>query len=348
LNFYAFGPSGGADVELLEDNPLVSVSTDQLRVMTKIAVLYYEEKLGQAQIATILNLSQARVSRYMKQAEELGIIRTSVVQPMGIFVGLERALENKYGLREVIIVEKNEGSSLLTRLGTSAANYLETTLSVDDFAGISSWSTTLLATVEAMRSRPRKIVKEVSQLIGGVGSQQAQVHSTRLTSQLAQLTSAKPNYLAAPALCESRSIRDAFLSDSEVQKTMASWKKLTLMIVGVGTFPASPMLRASGNAIKKEEEQALAKLGVVGEICLRYFDADGKPSKPEIENRMICIGAKEMMKIPRRIGIAGGLDKLEAIRAALLGGWLNVLITDSEVAQNLLEPPRQKASRKSS
>ena len=335
-------------MELLEDNPLVSVSTDQLRVMTKIAVLYYEEKLGQAQIATILNLSQARVSRYMKQAEELGIIRTSVVQPMGIFVGLERALENKYGLREVIIVEKNEGSSLLTRLGTSAANYLETTLSVDDFAGISSWSTTLLATVEAMRSRPRKIVKEVSQLIGGVGSQQAQVHSTRLTSQLAQLTSAKPNYLAAPALSESRSIRDAFLSDSEVQKTMASWKKLTLMIVGVGTFPASPMLRASGNAIKKEEEQALAKLGVVGEICLRYFDADGKPSKPEIENRMISIGAKEMMKIPRRIGIAGGLDKLEAIRAALLGGWLNVLITDSEVAQNLLEPPRQKASRKSS
>lgn len=335
-------------MELLEDNPLVSVSTDQLRVMTKIAVLYYEEKLGQAQIATILNLSQARVSRYMKQAEELGIIRTSVVQPTGIFVGLERALENKYGLREVIIVEKNEGSSLLTRLGTSAANYLETTLSVDDFAGISSWSTTLLATVEAMRSRPRKIVKEVSQLIGGVGSQQAQVHSTRLTSQLAQLTSAKPNYLAAPALSESRSIRDAFLSDSEVQKTMASWKKLTLMIVGVGTFPASPMLRASGNAIKKEEEQALAKLGVVGEICLRYFDADGKPSKPEIENRMISIGAKEMMKIPRRIGIAGGLDKLEAIRAALLGGWLNVLITDSEVAQNLLEPPRQKASRKSS
>jgi DNA-binding transcriptional regulator LsrR (DeoR family) len=331
-----------------ENDPLISVSTDQLRTLTKIAVLYHEENLGQGEIASRLNLSQARISRYMKQAEELGIIRTSVVQPLGIFVGLERALEVKYGLREVVVVENIEGSSLLTRLGSSAATYLETTLSADDFLGLSSWSTTLLATVEAMRARPRKVVQEVSQLIGGVGSQEAQVHSTRLTSQLAQLTSAKPNYLAAPGLSENTKIRDAFLSDSAVQETMASWKKLTAIVVGVGIFPASPMLKASGNAIKKEEEQALAKLGAVGEICLRYFNAEGKPMSPDIEKRMISIEARAMMRVPRRIGVAGGMEKLEAIRAAITGGWLNILITDSEVAQNLLEPPRAVATKKAS
>jgi DNA-binding transcriptional regulator LsrR (DeoR family) len=331
-----------------ENDPLLSVSTDQLRILTKIAVLYHEENLGQGEIAGRLNLSQARISRYMSQAEDLGIIRTSVVQPLGIFVGLERALELKYGLREVVVVENIEGSSVLTRLGSSAATYLETTLSADDFIGISSWSTTLLATVEAMRARPRKVVQEVSQLIGGVGSQEAQVHSTRLTSQLAQLTSAKPNYLAAPGLSENTKIRDAFLSDSAVQDTMASWKKLTAIIVGIGIFPASPMLKASGNAIKKEEEQALAKLGAVGEICLRYFDSEGKPMSPDIENRMISIESKAMMKVPRRIGVAGGMEKLEAIRAAITGGWLNILITDSEVAQNLLEPPRAAPAKTAS
>lgn len=330
------------------NDPLISVSTDQLRILTKIAVLYHEEKLGQAEIAGRLNLSQARISRYMKQAENLGIIRTSVVQPLGIFVGLERALEQKYGLREVVVVEHIEGSSLLTRLGSSAATYLETTLSADDFLGISSWSTTLLATVEAMRARPRKVVQEISQLIGGVGSQEAQVHSTRLTSQLAQLTSSKPNYLAAPGLSENTKIRNAFLSDSAVQETMASWEKLTAIVVGIGIFPASPMLKASGNAIKKEEEQALAELGAVGEICLRYFNAEGKPMSPDIENRMISIEAKSMMRVPRRIGVAGGMEKLEAIRAALSGGWLNILITDSEVAQNLLEPPRARAAKTTS
>jgi DNA-binding transcriptional regulator LsrR (DeoR family) len=323
-----------------DEDPLVSISTDQLRILTKIAVLYHEESKGQAEIAKNLNISQARVSRYMKQAEEVGIIRTAVVQPFGVFVGLERALEKKYSLREVVVVDRIEGSALVNRLGSSAAKYLETTLSSDDYLGISSWSTSLLATVEAMRSRPRKIVQEVSQLIGGVGSQEAQMHSTRLTAQLAQLTSAKPNFLGAPGLSESTAIRDAFLSDTAVRQTMASWEKLTVMIVGVGTFPASPMLRASGNSIKDEEELALMKLGVVGEICLRYFDGDGKATKPEIESRMISIGVRDLMKIPRRIGIAGGMEKLEAIRAAISGAWLNVLITDSEVANNLLESPR--------
>jgi len=324
-------------------DPLVSMSTDHLRILTKIAVLYHEENKVQAQIAKDLNISQTRVSRYIQEAAELGIIRTSVVQPFGVFVGLERALEKKYDLREVVVMSNISGARLTNRLGYSAAKYLETTLSSGDYLGISSWSTSLLATVEAMRSRPRKIVQGVSQLIGGVGSQEAQMHSTRLTSQLAQLTSAKPYYLDAPALSENASIRNAFLTDTAVQKTMASWEKLTVMIVGVGTFPASPMLRASGNSLKREEELALIELGAVGEICLRYFDGDGRPTRPQIEDRMISIGVAGLMDIPRRIGVAGGMEKLEAIRAAISGGWLNVLITDSEVATNLLESPRASA-----
>jgi DNA-binding transcriptional regulator LsrR (DeoR family) len=52
--------------------------------------------------------------------------------------------------------------------------------------------------------------------------------------------------------------------------------------------------------------------------------------------------AKAMKKVPRRIAVAGGVRKLNAIRAALLGGWANILITDSDVARQLLEPPRLK------
>jgi DNA-binding transcriptional regulator LsrR (DeoR family) len=36
-----------------------------------------------------------------------------------------------------------------------------------------------------------------------------------------------------------------------------------------------------------------------------------------------------LRKIPRRIGIAGGQSKHSAIHAAVTGGWVNVLITDT-------------------
>ena len=42
------------------------------------------------------------------------------------------------------------------------------------------------------------------------------------------------------------------------------------------------------------------------------------------------------MKIPVRIGIAGGKEKTEAISAAVKGGYINVLITDLQTAKDLL------------
>lgn len=321
---------------------LSTSSPEQLRLITKIAVLYHEEGLGQGDISKKLNLSQARVSRYLKQAEKEGIIRTTVVQPFGIYVGLEKALEEKFGLREVVVVENIEGASLVSSLGSAAATYLETTLIVNDHIGISSWSSTLLATVEAMRSRPRKVVNEVTQLIGGVGSPQAQIQASRLVSHLAELTLATPNYMAAPGIASSKEVKKAFLSDPAVSQTIKSWDRITTLLVGIGSFPASPLLAASGNALGKDEELQLAKAGAVGEICLRYFDKDGEAMSPLIEERIISMDAKAMKKVPRRIAVAGGVKKLPAIRAAVLGGWANVLITDSEVARQLLEPPRLK------
>jgi DNA-binding transcriptional regulator LsrR (DeoR family) len=67
--------------------------------------------------------------------------------------------------------------------------------------------------------------------------------------------------------------------------------------------------------------------------------------KLSVDERIIAIDSPTLLSIPRRIGVAGGMQKLDAIRAALLGGWLSVLITDSEVAINLLEPPRTRVRR---
>jgi DNA-binding transcriptional regulator LsrR (DeoR family) len=326
--------------EFTEPATLLSVSTEQLRLFTKIAVLYHEEGLSQGDISQRLNLSQARVSRYLKNAVDLGIVRTSIVQPAGIYVGLEKALEEKYHLREVVVVDVMDGASLGMRLGSSAATYLETTIDATDYVGISSWSTTLLHTVEAMRSRPRKIANEVIQLIGGVGSPQAQMQASRLVSHLAELTSAKPYYMGCPGLVANAQIREAFLGDPAVAASVAAWDRLTTLLVGVGTFPASPLWQASGNALSSTEEGELSRAGAVGEICLRFFDINGLPMKPAIEDRVISINAEAMMQVPRRVGVAGGMGKLDAIRGAVSGGWINVLITDADVARQLLEPPQ--------
>jgi DNA-binding transcriptional regulator LsrR (DeoR family) len=45
---------------------------------------------------------------------------------------------------------------------------------------------------------------------------------------------------------------------------------------------------------------------------------------------------EQLKRVRRTIGIAGGSRKVPAIRGALLGGYINVLVTDRLSAEKLL------------
>jgi deoxyribonucleoside regulator len=44
----------------------------------------------------------------------------------------------------------------------------------------------------------------------------------------------------------------------------------------------------------------------------------------------------QLRKVDKAIGVAGGMRKCEAIRGALVGKWINILITDQFTAECLL------------
>ena len=46
---------------------------------------------------------------------------------------------------------------------------------------------------------------------------------------------------------------------------------------------------------------------------------------------------EDLRMLENVIGVAGGLSKVDAILAALRGGYVDILITDEETAQALLE-----------
>src|SRR3954454_19409500 len=100
---------------------------EQLRLMTKVARLYHEHDVRQPEIARRLHISQARVSRLLKQAEQEGIVRTTVVVPQGLLPRGEDALEAAYGLREAIVVDclDTTDDGVIYDLGLATGGYLE-------------------------------------------------------------------------------------------------------------------------------------------------------------------------------------------------------------------------------
>src|SRR5262245_25501912 len=161
---------------------------DELRLLTKVARLYHEKGVRQPKIAADLGLSQPRVSRLLKQATDLGIVRTVVTMPSGVHGEIEDAVQEQYGLRDAIVVDTTSDADVIPALGSAAAAYLDVTLTGGHIVGISSWSETLLAAVERMPRKSIPTVERVVQLIGGLGDTGVQVQATRLTGRFAELT----------------------------------------------------------------------------------------------------------------------------------------------------------------
>ena len=312
-------------------------SDDQIRLMAKIARMYHERGMRQSQIADELHVSQPRVSRLLKRAQEIGIVRTTVALPAGVHTDLEEALERAFGLQEAVVVDAGGSDDEVNpALGAAAAVYLETTLTGGDTVGMSSWSATLLAAVETMRPARASVVDTVVQVVGGVGDPRVQMLATRLIGRFAAATGAEPVFMPTPGMLGSVSARDTLMADPTVAEVVALWPRLTMVLVGIGSLEPSPLLRESGNAIAASDQELLREAGAVGDICLRFFDEGGEPVRSSLDDRVIGIDAAQLRGIARRVAVAGGARKHSAIRAALLGGWVNVLITDRAEAERLL------------
>ncbi|MBT2538898.1 sugar-binding transcriptional regulator [Arthrobacter sp. ISL-69] len=305
--------------------------------MVKAARMYHEQNMSQADIADKLNVSQSRVSRWLTDAVREGIVRTIVVAPAGTESDLEDAVAAKYGLRAVVIadLQTDDEGSIIRGIGAAAAGYLEVTLTGGNRVGLSSWSSTLLATVDAMSPRNVKSAESIVQVIGGVGNPEVQVRATHLADRLATVTKGTPRYLPAPGIVSSRGGRDALLEDPFVAEVAADWDRLDTLLVGIGSIEPSPLLRESGNSLNESNLKALAASGAVGDICLRFFDRHGALVESDLNDRVLGISPEQMLNVDRRIGIAGGARKYAAIRAAVEGNWINVLITDKKTALSL-------------
>jgi len=311
---------------------------EYLPLLTKIARMYHEQGLRQPEIADRLRLSQSRVSRLLKEAVRLGVVRTVVVPPSGTYPELEEAVRDRFGMTDVVVAgasEEDSEASLLSALGAAGAAYLETTLKADDRIGISSWSASLISVVDSMLPRTAIGAQKVIQLLGGVGVPQVQMQATRLTERLASVVGATPVFFPAPGIVASDSAREAILSDPYIAAVAAEWDDLTVALVGIGGATPSHLLAVSGNAVPGDVAELVRRRGGVGDVCLRYFDADGTVLTGEFNDRILGLRPEQLKAVPRRIGVAGGARKHEAILGALRGGWVDVLVTDSITAERL-------------
>lgn len=309
---------------------------DDQRLLVKIATLYYSENKKQSEIASLLHLSQSFVSRALTRCQKEGLVKITVVQPTNIFVELEKALEQKYALSQAIIVDAGEeatAAQIKHAIGSAAAHYVETRIRPEDMVGISSWSSTIRCMVDEMHPQSVR-AQGVIQLLGGVGPN-GNVQATILTQQLAAHLSCPAWLLPSQSIEHSVEERARLMSSPDVAAAVSKFSAVDIAIVGIGELEPSQLLKNSGNYYNEEMLQLLAARGAVGDICLHYYDADGKPVLSPEEDPVIGMELNQVHACKHVIALAGGPEKCHAIRGALRGQYIDVLITDFATARAL-------------
>ena len=314
---------------------------DQQRLVTKVAWLYHKRGVRQRDIAERLGISQSRVSRLLDLAAASGIVRTVVVAPAGLHAALEEKLEQRYDLREVHVFDvafsEDSDAELVPSLGQLVAARLQAQPLDAKVIGFTSWSRSLRATVAALQPF-KSTVRYVVELLGDVGPVALQHEAADATRQLAHLTGAQPLFLRIPGVLAHVEVRETLLAyDPDARRALTLLDDMAMALVGIGTCEIVQPLVAGDNFFTADQFAYATQLGAVGQVNLRFIAADGSPVISPLDDLVVGVTLEQLHRTPRVLAVAGGPSKYLAIRAALLGGWVNALVTDLATAQYLAD-----------
>lgn len=318
-------------------NRFTRLDIQQMRLITRVARLHHMQGLRQAEIAETLEISQASVSRFLTLAAEHGIVRTIVVPPEGLYPELEDGLAKAYGLQAVYVVDVTARESGIEQIiGAAAAQCLAGELFEGPLLGLTSWSTTLREMAKALQPQNNNGITRVVELLGDLGSPRLQHEAALATQQVARAFDAEAVYLRTPGVMPSAELRKVAMADAHVQAALKLMDDVDVAFVGVGPADFHGPLEAGDNFFTAEQLAGVRAAGAVGQLHQRFINAAGEPVATELDERVVGITLPQLRKVQRKIAVAGGSSKHAALAAALNGKWIDVLVTDVNSANYLM------------
>lgn len=310
-------------------------------LLLRAAWFYYKDELTQEEIAKRLSVSRASVGRLLDRARRVGLVTIHLNTEYLDAFELSGRLRKAFCLSEALVVPDDEREPadhhvLNARIGLGGAQFIGTHLRPDGTLGV-GWGETVSRVIAATNFGSVGPVHMVT-LTGGVdGYLQTILSSKGEPAASADLMTAA--VIPAPTFASSASLATALRREPTIRQVLKQACSVEQAIVGVGT-PTTDATIVQRGYLGEADVRTLCERGVVGDILGQFFDADGKVADLPIHDRRIGIQLSDLKSIPKVVGVAGGLHKVEAILGALHGGFLDVLVTNEITARRLLELER--------
>lgn len=309
------------------------------KMLYDIAHRHYVEGLTMESIANELRVSRSTVSRFLKRAREVGVVRITVTEPARTDDRLTRQLSERFDVNaQVVSVRGTVGEvNRLEHVARVAAQAISETVS-DGMSIGCAWGTTMASVVRYLHPR-RSVGVKIVQMNGGANPRTSGIpYVGQMITQFAHAFSAETVLFPVPTFFDRASTREAMWAERSIKPLVAEQRDVDVAVFGVGsiTGPVSSHVYVSGY-LDVDDMAALARERVVGDVCTVFLREDGSWRDIELNSRATGLNPAELGQIERRICIAAGSAKTAAVLGAMRAGVATDLVVDEALARTLLK-----------
>jgi len=312
-------------------DPTISLDDEAARA----GWLYYVGGLTQDQIAAELGVSRQRAQRLVARAMTEGLIQVRLNHPIAACLRLEAELSRRYGLGHCRVAPSLGAGADPNRAiaGPAAALILSFLRRPEPLTIALGTGRALRAAVEALEPVDAAQHRIVS-LIGNIAPD-GSASFFDVIMRIADKVRAPHFPMPVPVLSDTPEERAMFHGLRVVRDVVDLARSADVTFVGVGQMGDDAPLHKDG-FLSDTQLHTMQDRGAAGEIAGWVFDAQGNYFKTGTNERVGGVRVEPGQSAPV-IGIAAGLTKIDALRAALAGQILNGLVTDEPTAAALLD-----------
>ena len=302
--------------------------------LSMIAKMHYIDKVKQKDIAARFDIMPMAVSRYLREAEQKGIVVFHVKMPWPLDVDLGNAVMKRYGLRECFVLDVPRGGDTPSSLGAFLADYFVQILPDNAVVGL-SWGFTISKFVEVLPYVHTKNC-DLIQLTGAFTSTHKAMTPTQIINEVSKKLDGSIFVINAPLYAGSKEMRDQLVHDPTIQQILRMAEKSDINIVGLSSMSREATTFQS-EVISAEDYEELLAAGAIGDLAGTFLDKNGDPIRWSKSGMYTGVPLSKISAAKHTICIAGELHKAPVLRIVCKKKYFNTLITTQQVAKTLLD-----------
>ncbi|MTI18052.1 sugar-binding transcriptional regulator [Rhodobacteraceae bacterium RKSG542] len=304
------------------------------RLRLRAAWMYFIEGMTQSEIAERLGLGRVTVLRMIAAARENNEVKINIDHNLTNCVQLERELEEKFGIGEVIVVPLSDpNADAVVPIGAAIGQHISSLVMPDMKIGV-GWGRTLLQSLAHIQRSNIANLSVVS-LLGGI-MKAKEFNPAEFAWRFADNFNADCFLMTAPALVDSAETRHRLIDNCGLKELFDIAQTLDVVLLSVGATVDDATYRRIEQISGQEQAQA-REAGAVGDLMLHFYGAEGELTPSPLNDRVMSIPPQTLKKAKRRILASGGMNKVDALLGGIRLIEPTTFITDEWAARSLLE-----------